>query len=125
MVDEKNNGTEKHFIETWDQVEAYFLSLSWCEQMRELIAQLRLMGYDKVTRADTSMSTLHLSRSITWREARNNPQICFAVISGKLVVTYYGRGTSSRSYKVSFDTIKINHEIKMLLRKIVAKPILE
>ena len=118
------------FLTSWDLTEAFYIdftkphTVGWdsVRLMAGLIAELRLRGYDKHTRAGNALVTFILSRSkrhgLQGTQARLSMD---ATKEGTLLIRY--NGNDAPESRLTLERLAVTPELTELLDKLIAEPI--
>lgn len=115
------------FLQSWDEMEAFYYDDEmiggwlWVLPIRQIMGDLRRLGYDQHLRASQAMYTLVLSRSIQPQLQPGQASIAFTLFRDNTMdVRYY---SLSEEITLEFDHTTLDVQIEPLIEKLLQQPI--
>jgi hypothetical protein len=117
---EAGRGVEGEFLDSWDDIEAFFLDFKFPQAKNALkfIANLRHKGFDRTLRAGQSLTVFIVSRSRRHGLQPHQASIAFGFTEFTTQIL-----TGWAKPEAEFDGFEVNPEIEQRLRTLEAIPI--
>jgi len=119
--------TETLFMQSWNKIEAFYHNDDaigkwlWVLPLRQIIHDLRTLGYDRHLRASQAMFTFVISRSIQPTLQPGQASIAFTLFrDNTMEVRYY---SPDEETTLEFSHTILDSQIEPLIEKLLQQPI--
>jgi hypothetical protein len=113
---EAGRGIEGEFVVSWDKIELFYRDFA---RVPDMIAQMRMAGFDKTLRVGQSLYTFIVSRARRHGLRSDQPHITFDFSPDSMRVWVH----FDKVREVSFASIEYNSEVEALLKELEQYPI--